>query len=148
MSLTLTLMPSHEEQIQAILDWNTFRWAQSHLPESKTIDDVRFRDLISVTEDDVYAYVLRNGFSDRTVAEGDAARWADERLCLVPLDDGRWAVYYIERGTRSEEVKVSSHAEARREVVRRLMTGARIDLNHRYRLAHPGEKLPPPSDME
>lgn len=55
-------MPSHEEQIQAILDWNTFRWAQSHLPESKTIDDVRFRDLISVTEDDVYAYCCAMGF--------------------------------------------------------------------------------------
>jgi hypothetical protein len=53
------------EQIQAILNWNTFRWAQSHLPEAKTMDDVRFSDLISVTEDDVYEYVLTNGFPSR-----------------------------------------------------------------------------------
>jgi hypothetical protein len=140
-------MPSAEEQIQAILDWDTFRWAQSHLPESRTIDDIRFSDLISVTEEDVYEHVLRNGFPDRTVAEGDAARWADDRLCLVPIEDGRWGVYYTERGVRSDEVTLPSHAAARREVVRRLMRGARIDLNSRYRLAHPGEMLPPPSEM-
>jgi hypothetical protein len=35
--------------------------SRSHLPETTTIDDFRFSDLISVTEEDVYEYVLRNG---------------------------------------------------------------------------------------
>lgn len=146
--MKMAAMANEDEQIRAILDWNTFRWAQAQLPENKSIDDVRFRDLISVTEDDVYDYVLRNGFPDRTVAEGEGARLADDRLCLAPLEDGRWVVYYTERGTRTDEVTVSSHAEARREVVRRLVRSARIDLNHRYRLAHPDEALPPPSEMD
>jgi hypothetical protein len=112
------------------------------------MDDVRFRDLISVTEDEVYEYVLTNGFPEQVVVEVDAAQGADDRLCSVPLDDGRWVVYYTERGVRSDEVKVPSHEAARREVVRRLMRGARIDLNHRYRLAHPDESLPRPSEMD
>jgi len=41
-----------------------------------------------------------------------------------------------------------SLAAARREVVRRLMTGARISLKHRYRLAHPEENLPLPGEMD
>ena len=139
---------SRVEQIQAVLSWDTFSWALTHLPESKTIDDVRFSDLISVTEDAIYEYVLAHGFPERAVAEGDAARWADDRLCLVPLDDGRWTVYYTERGIRSDELQVPSHAAARREVVHRLMKSARISLNHRYRLAHPYESLPSPSEMD
>lgn len=112
------------------------------------MDDVRFRDFFSVTEDEVCDHVLAHGFDDRTVAEGRAARGADDRLCAVPLDDGRWTVYYTERGIRSAEVTVPSQSEARREVVRRLMRSARIDLNHRYRLAHPEESLPLPSEMD
>jgi hypothetical protein len=57
-------------------------------------------------------------------------------------------VVYTERGVRSDEVKVPSHAAARREEVRRLMTSARIDINHRYRLAHPNESFPAPSEMD
>ena len=141
-------MPSPEDQIQAILSWNTFRWALVNLPESATIDDVRFRDLIKVSEDDVHNYALQHGFPESVVAERDAARTADDRLCIVPLDDGTWSVYYSERWTRSDPVVVSSLAAARREVVRRLMTGARISLNHRYRLAQPEENLPLPSEMD
>ncbi|GIM63595.1 hypothetical protein Pve01_80930 [Planomonospora venezuelensis] len=137
-----------EDQIQAILGSNIFRWAQSRLPITKTMDDVRFSDFFSVTEDEVYEYVLANGFDGQAVAEGDAASGADDPLCAVPLEDGRWTVYYTERGVRSDEVKVPSHSAARREVVRRLMRSARIDLNHRYRLAHPEESLPPPSEMD
>ena len=78
-----------------------------------------------MTEDEVYAYVQANGFPERVVAEREAARFADDQLCIVPLDDRRWSVYYTERGLRSDEVTVSRLAAARCEVVHRLMTSAR-----------------------
>ena len=49
------VMPSAQEQIEAILTYDIFRWAQEHLPAGKTIEDIRFPDLISVTPDDVFA---------------------------------------------------------------------------------------------
>ena len=141
-------MRSRQEQIEAILSWNTFVWAREQLPPGKSMDDFRFRDFISVTEDDVYDFVLSNGFSPRVVAERDETRRADNKLCIAPLEDGRWIVYYTERGQRSEEVKVPSQAAARHEVVRRLMDNARINLNHRYRSAHPEMDLPGPREMD
>lgn len=111
------------------------------------MDDVRYLDLISVTEDDVLEHVRRHGFDERVVAERDAARLADDCICMVPEPDGRWRVYYTERGIRSDERVLPSEADARRDVVRSLMRSARLSLNHRYRLAHPDEPLPPPSEM-
>jgi hypothetical protein len=140
-------MSSEREQIEAILSWDIFRWAVGQLPPTVSIDDVRFRDLISVSEQDVFDYVVEHGFSESLVAERDAARFADDRLCMVPMDDGRWSVYYTERGVISDQVTVPSEAAARREIVHRLWTGAKVSLNHRYRLAHPDEDLPPPSEM-
>ena len=73
---------------------------------------------------------------------------ADDHLCIAPKPDGRWSVYYTERGERSDEVVVSSLADARREVIHRLMVSARISLNHRFKLAHPELDLPLPSEMD
>lgn len=140
-------MSSREEQIRAIIGMRTWKWGLANLPAGKSIDDVRFQDLVSVTEDDVYEYVLEHGFDPSTVAVRDEARRADDRICLVPEVDGRWRVYYTERGQVSDETVLPSEAHARREVVARLMRLARINLNHRYRLAHPDEDLPPPDEM-
>jgi hypothetical protein len=134
-----------DQQISAILSWDAWQWAVDHLPEGETIDGVRFRDLISVTEDDVFEFVTTYGFNEGVVVEHDDA---DDHLCIVPAPDGRWSVYYTERGKRSEEVVLPSLAAARREVVHRLMTSARIALNHRFKLAHPEMDLPLPSEME
>lgn len=143
-SHTARVIPK-DEQIRAILSWDTWRWAVDRLGEGESIDNVRFHDLISVTEDEVYQFVLVHGFNQRAVVErGDA----DDHLCIVPESDGRWAVYYTERGKRSEEVVLSSLADARREVVHRLMQSARTALNHRFKLAHPGTSLPVPSEMD
>lgn len=140
-------MADVEEQIRAILGPDVFRWTLERLPPGRSIDDVRFRDLISVSEDDVLEYVRRNGFDGRVVAERDAARGADDRICMIPEADGRWLVYYIERGLKSDERVLPSEADARRHIVRTLLKSVRISLNHRYRLAHPDEPLPPPSEM-
>lgn len=137
-----------EEQIQAILSSNTWRWAVARLSGDQTLDNYRFRDFISVTEDEVYEFVLAHGFDDRVVLEierGDP----DGRLCISSEpSDGRWAVFYTERGRRSREVIVPSLPDARREVVQRLMVDARISLNHGFKLAHPGLSLPKPSEMD
>lgn len=108
-----------------------------HLPAGASIDDVRFDDLISVTEDEVLENVQRRGFDPRVAAERDEARWADDRICLVPEPDGRWRVHYTEHGLRSDEAVLPSEAHARREIVRRLVSAARTSLDHRYRLVHP-----------
>ena len=135
---------SRDEQIKAILSWNVFRWATGRLRDGETMDTVRFRDLIDVTEDDVYEFVLVNGFDERAVIERGSA---DNHRCIVPEADDRWSVDYTERGKKSEEVVVSSIADARREVVHRLMVSARISLNHRFKHAHPEMSLPKPSEM-
>jgi len=127
---------------------DSWHWGLNHLPAGKTFDDIRFRDLITVSEDDVYDFVIANGFNERMVAEREAARHADDQLCIVPEADGRWSVYYTERGMKHDEVVLPSLADARREVVRRLMTSARISLNATFRLAHPEMDLPPPSEMD
>jgi len=123
---------SETQQIVAILGPNIFAWAVNRLPEGIGIDDVRYGDLISVTEDDVFAYVAAHGFDQRVVAE-DAV--ADDRICIVTSACG-WRVFYTERGTLSDESEFPSRNDARRDVVRRLMRGARIVLNHRYWHAH------------
>lgn len=136
---------SADEQIRAILSWNTWHWAVRQLGDGETMDNVRFRDLVSVTEDDVYDYVVVHGFNERAVVErGDA----EDHLCIVPKANGRWTVYYTERGMRSDEIVLASLAEARREVVHRLMVSARIALNHNFKLAHPEMHLPLPSEMD
>jgi hypothetical protein len=136
-----------EDQIRAILGPNIFRWAEEQLPPDASIDDFRFSDLVSVTEEDVFAYVQDHGFDPRVVAERDAAKYADDRICLVPEPDGRFRVYYTERGIRSDERVLPSEVAARRWIVHDLIKSARISLNHRYKLAHPDEDLPRPSEM-
>lgn len=127
---------------------DVWHWGLNHLPDGKTFDDIRFRDLITVSENDVFNFVTANGFNERVVAERDAARWADDQLCIVPEADGRWSVCYSERGKKYDEVVLPSLADARREVVHRMMTSARISLNHAFRLAHPEMDLPLPSEMD
>lgn len=123
---------STSEQIAAILGPDIFRWAGSLLPDDVGIDDVRHRDLIDVSEDEVMSYVTTNGFNTLVVAE-DAVD--DDRICIVQKADG-WHVFYTERGSVSEEAMFAERDDARREVVRRLMKLARIMLNHRYWHAH------------
>lgn len=123
---------SDEDQIRVILGPKIFEWAVESLPEGLAIDDVRFRDLISVTEDDVFSYVVAHGFDARVVAE-DAV--FDDRICIVSSAAG-WRVFYTERGRVFEESLFPSRQEARREVVSRLMEVARIILNSRYWHSH------------
>ena len=129
-------MPVHrasaEDQILAILGPDIFKWAVRSLPEGVAIDDVRHRDLISVTESDVLAHVIAHGFDNRVVAE-DAV--VDDRVCIV-ASGHRWRVFYTERGKVSDESAFPSKHEARAEVVRRLMRLSRIMLNSRYWHAH------------
>lgn len=134
-----------EEQIRAVLSGDVWHWALPQLPPGLSIDDLRFRDFIAITEDDILAHVAAHGFGDGIVVEGGDA---NECHCLVPDGQGRWAVYYSERGARSRETVVDDLDAARREVVHRLMDSARISLNHRYRLAHPELNLPRPSEMD
>jgi hypothetical protein len=122
----------NDEQIVAILGPDVFKWAVRSLPDGVDIDDVRFRDLISVTEEDLLAHVTSHGFDQRVVAENAVV---DDHICIVQADTG-WRVFYTERGIVSEEAMFGSRDEARHEVVRRLMRLARIMLNHRYWHAH------------
>lgn len=141
-------MASRSEQIAAILSWDAFRWAQDQLPKGTAIDDIRFPDLISVTPQDVFEHVQLHGFPERVVAVRDAARRADDMLCIVPLRDGRWSVYYTERGIKRDQVSVESYAAAQRRVIEILYSSARTDLNHRWWHAHPTERPPKITDME
>jgi hypothetical protein len=114
------------------------------LPPEVSIDDVRYRDLVDVTEDDVLAHVRTDGFDPGVVwSDGDPAP-VDDRTCIVRYRDG-WRVYYTERGKSSNDATFSSYEAACREVVRRQMRLARIMLNSRYWHAH---GLPFPCDVE
>lgn len=123
---------STEAQILAILGPDVFKWAVASLPEGVSIDDVRHRDLISVTESDVLLYVLAHAFDTRVVAE-DAV--VDDHICIV-ASGHLWRVFYTERGEVSDETAFASKEEARAEVVRRLVRLSRVMLNHRYWHAH------------
>lgn len=128
-----------EEQIQAILSWNTFRWGVDQLPRGVAMDDIRFVDLISVTRDDVDQWVERHGFTSTPVRDDryDGA----EALYLLPQDGG-WVVFYSERGQRNFEHHFISQAKARRWVVDHLYDSARTSLNHRWWHAHPNGRPP------
>lgn len=126
-----------EEQISAILGWNTFSWAVAQLPTGVSIDDVRFVDLITVTRDDVDRWVETHGFASTAVRDDryDGA----EALYLLPQEDS-WLVFYSERGKNNYEHRFVSRAEARRWVVDHLYDSARTSLNHRWWHAHPNAR--------
>lgn len=138
--------PDHE-QVRAILGQRTFYWACEQLRDGESMDDLMFRDFISVTEEDIYQFVLVHGFNERDVIQ-ITNFMPSEGTCINELQDGRWMVFYTERGKVSQETIVSALADARREVIHRMMRSARISLNHRYRYAHPELDLPPPSQMD
>ena len=124
--------PSRGEQIAAILGPDIFRWAIAQLPEGVAIDAVRYRDLIDVSEDELFGFVLEHGFDRRVVSENAVD---DDHICLVRSGD-QWHVFYTERGTVSQEAWFDRRDDAVREIVRRLMRLARIVLNSRYWHAH------------
>ncbi len=137
------------EQIQAILSGNTFRWAVNQLQPGETIDEKRYSDFISVTPEEIESYVKEQGFPGRAVkviSKGQGV-FAEDQICIVEVASG-WEVFYTERGQRSEQMLLSSFEEACREVIRRRIETAKIELNHRYRNAHPGLNLPYPSQMD
>ncbi|WP_210438620.1 hypothetical protein [Nocardioides xinjiangensis] len=84
-----------EDQIRAILGWNTFRWAVDQLPAGVVIDDVTFGDLVSVTREDVLQWVEEHGFESTAVR--DDRYDGQESLYLLP-ERGAWVVFYSERG--------------------------------------------------
>lgn len=127
--------PDKSEQIAAILGPDIFRWALGRLPPGVSIDDVRHRDLIDVTEEEVLQFAMANGFDPRIVWTDDTPGPVDDRLSVVKHRDG-WRVSYAERGVTSQEMTFTRHVDACREVVRRQMRLARIVLNSRYWHAH------------
>ena len=117
-----------EEQILAILRGNTLCWTVEQLPQGVSIDDVGFVDLVSVTRDEVDAWVAANGFGSTSVRDDrdDGA----EGLHLLPDGDG-WEVFYSERGHRSFTHRFATQAEARGWVVDHLFERARGAFSHR-----------------
>jgi hypothetical protein len=146
-----TVKPT-DEQIRAILSGDTWDWALAQLSAGERIYFKRFRDFIQVNEKDVEQYVAQHGFDARVVFESsEPGAWlrieAGDHICIANV--GRiWEVFYTERGERHSESRFPTREEAVREVVHRLIEGARICLNHRYRLSHPDENLPSPSEMD
>ena len=140
------------EQIRAILDGEVFDWAFQKLKSSETMDEMKYSDFIEVSDGDIERYVTENGFSANTVYEADSLKAcrsheADDHICILAVPGG-WEVFYSERGETRDHVRCTTKVDAQREVLRRLIRGARIALNHRYRAAHPELDLPPPSEME
>ena len=140
-------MKSPDEQIRAILGTDVYRWARSQLAPGESLEDKQFCDFISVTEDEVIAYVETHGFDPDLVFESrDPKAWrsvpADDHLCLID-HGGRWEVCYAERGERSQAAEFATRTEAVRNLVRRMMGTAWIGLNAAYRDKHyPGRVLP------
>ena len=144
-------MKTKEEQIKAILSWNTFRWACEQLSDSSEIDQKKYADFISVTAEEICEFVRTNGFDDRAVFVCSTQdRWdnfkSDDHLCICE-EKGGWIVFYTERGQRSAEARFSTREQAEAEIVRRLIVSAKVSLNHRYKNAHPDLNLPKPSEM-
>jgi hypothetical protein len=142
-------LKSKTEQIQVILTGNTFRWAVNQLQPPEIIDEKRYSDFISVTPDEIEAYVKEHGFPEHSVEviyKGQGV-FAEDKLCIVETPPG-WEVFYIERGQRSDESSYLSLEEACREVIQRRIKTAKIELNHRFHNAHPELNLPRPSEMD
>ena len=142
-------MISKEEQIRAVLSWNTFQWAASLLAPDETMDDKTYRDFITVTPEEMEEYVIHYGFPRGAVCDKTVGPPFDpeDRICIETIHN-QWNVYYFKRGHSSDLTQHSSFEEARREVIDRLMTGAKIALNQRYRHAHPEQNLPSTSEMD
>lgn len=142
-------MKSKQEQIEVILSMDTFDWAVKQLSIGESIGNHRYTDFISITPEDIENYVKEHGFSEKVVCiffKGQVVT-ADDRICIVETPS-TWEVFYTERGHRSEEVSLKSFDEAQQEVIRRLITSAKISLNHRYKNAHPEIHLPLSSEMD
>lgn len=129
-------MQSKTEQIQQILRRNTQKWARSLLPPGEDMADYQYSDFISVTPDEVVAYVLANGFDPRGVwTHNDPPHEQDDKLVVEP-QDGKWVCYYIERDNHSDERTWDTQEEAVRDAVMRLMKAAWTTLNLQYLHRH------------
>lgn len=141
-------MESRTDQIKAILSGVAFHWAIKQLLPGESIDDKRYVDFISVDTGEIYEYVKINGFPMGAVEElrrGEPGYYYD---CIrIEETDHGWQVYGIDRDQRSDIKTFPSLEDARKEVVQRRMISAKIELNHRYRNAHPELNLPNPSQM-
>jgi hypothetical protein len=142
-------MRDKEEQIKAILKGDTFHWALDQLVPGESIENKKYSDFVSVSVEDIYDYVMANGFPLNTVEElrkGEAGYYYDN-LRIEEVENG-WEVYGIERDRKSVIMLFPSLEEARKETLRRKIVSAKVELNHRYCLAHPELNLPKPSEME
>jgi|GEM_PF-5811672 hypothetical protein len=135
------------EQIQVILGGDVFHWGVEQLPEGVSIDDVRFSDLVSVTRRELHDYVAVHGFPPPVVTQPGAMPAAEEHFGFDEQADGRWAVYYRERGKRSTAAVLDTYDAAREWMVDYLFDSARTMLNHRWWHAHPESRPPRIPDM-
>jgi rhodanese-related sulfurtransferase len=144
-------MKPKTEQVEAILSWDTFRWACDQLQDRSDIDQKKYTDFIEITEEEIYQFVHKHGFNSRAVYIcTNEDRWdnfkSDDHLCIVQ-DKDKWLVFYTERGQRSETAVFNDRKQAEIDVIKRLIVSAKISLNCRYINAHPHLNLPKPSEM-
>ena len=131
------LYPS--EQIDAILSLGLFKLMKSN----STIGQMKFVDVISVSESDIAQYVAKNGFNPRIVSN----HIREDRRCIIQEGDKSWRTFYYERGNRISEKRHSTKQEAEIATIRSLILTNKITVNPSYRHKHPEENLPMPSEM-
>lgn len=125
-------------QIQAVLSTATTEVLSPYLPPGVSRADVPPGELISVSIDEVAQYVSVHGFPSAVVHDSsrDDASQCDSVQRIVE-DTSGWTVTYFERGRSFDAKRYASRSAAVREVVRRLLRGALLELGVLYKRAHP-----------
>ncbi len=135
--------PSRLRQIGAILSGDAIPLIAAQADGEKLINEFKFSQIVTVTEDEIYAHVRAHGFPAHTVSAGQA----EERYCIRE-DHGQWRAFYFSHGQRLHEKICATREAAERATLRELLLSAKIEINSAYKASHPGEKLPRPSEIE
>ena len=129
-------MKNKKEQIQAILLGNTFQWAYDQINSVQKMENKRYKDFISVLNEEIEEYIISNGFGNSIVYENDGTEaWNDydayDRICLYKENE-QWLVFHMGWGERLNTSMFIEKGDAIRDVINRLINMAKNSLNNKY----------------
>lgn len=129
-----------QEQLESLLTGRALAMAQKYIGSNQTLEDFRFVDMISIQEEELYRFAESKKFNFVSFSVPRDG-WN------ISQEENGAKLFFKERGDVVECHKCDNISDAKKMLIHMIWTAAKIQLNHRYKTAHPELNLPRPSEM-